>query len=359
MPCCSEIAVKIPLQHALCLPQEHHHAAWASTLCYFKPALQFTHVLKNCSIHKGRTPSPCWKLWANRSESYLSPYLRWPGISVSRKLIQITLGCSHWHKTALFPLTVSLWFQFREPMHWKPEVGAKLLQPVLSHWWVLGWELYAACAGLDRIPPSAGWHRAAAPLSLPSWFMQAPLQLRQSTANPRPPPGAAHFFQQNSYKPCSKAPVRLAAAVSPLILWAHRGFRSALWAGSLPFHLGCSFPCPEVPSAVQYCPGWGWGGGGAFMEMPRVCVLAVGSGLGALWRYLKRCRLSFQQQSWKVVPQGSALAERNGRDFAWFNEQWELWRSFWMGFWAADCFFLICSITFLPKTCHLSWGFWS
>lgn len=261
--CCSGVAVKIPLQHAPCLPQEHHHAARASTLCYFKPALQFTRVLKNCSIHKGRTPSPCWKLWANRSESYLSPYLRWPGISVSRKLIQITLGCSHWHKIALFPLTVSLWFQFREPMHWKPEAGAKLLQPALSHWWVLGWELHAACAGSDRIPPSAGGTGLLVLSSSESpqrtHAGTSPAQAK-STANLRPPPGAAHFFQQSSYKPCSKAPVSLTVAASLLILWAHRGFHSALWAGSLPFHLGCSFLCPEVPSAVQYCPGWGWGG---------------------------------------------------------------------------------------------------
>lgn len=95
----------------------------------------------------------------------------------------------------------------------------------------VGWELHAACAGSDRIPPSAGGTGLLVLSSSESpqrtHAGTSPAQAK-STANLRPPPGAAHFFQQSSYKPCSKAPVSLTVAVSLLILWAHRGFHSSL-----------------------------------------------------------------------------------------------------------------------------------
>lgn len=287
---------------------QHEPAA----LCYFKPALQFTRVLKNCSLHKGRTPSPCWKLWADRSESCLNPYLRWPGISVSRKLIQITLGCSRCHKTALFPLMVSLWSQFREPMCWK------LPQPALSHWWVLGWELHAAWAGLDRIPPSAGWRRAAVPQLL--WVSPADSHGHLSSSGKALP-----FTGPLLGQPISSSRTAASPAAKLLQGWQQRWTLSSSGypeVSALPSEQAaspftwaapsCALRCPQLccttpgEAEVGELPSW------RCQESP---FLGMGSGLGALWRCLKRYGLSFQQELEGAVPQQSAPCRKK---WEWF-----------------------------------------
>lgn len=93
----------------------------------------------------------------SRSES-VPCLLRRPGISVSRKLIQLTIGVLSLSQKSTFspdgfPL-VSV--QRARARALEAKVEEELLQSALSHQWVLGQELGAAFNGLDRIPPSAG-----------------------------------------------------------------------------------------------------------------------------------------------------------------------------------------------------------
>lgn len=84
--------------------------------------------------------SPTWARHSRKQE--IDSVNQWRALAVTKR--------------HFFPLTVSLWFQFRGRGRWKPQVEEELLQSALSHRWALGWELRAACGGLDGVPPGAG-----------------------------------------------------------------------------------------------------------------------------------------------------------------------------------------------------------
>lgn len=160
-------------------------------------------------------------------------------------------------KKALFPLTVSLWFQFREHgcRRWETEIEEELLQSILSHRWVLGQELHASCDALDRILPKHWLAAGLAPLNpspqlidtgvSPAWVKVCHPQAL-SWGGPFPPAKQLQAPQQTSCKvgsggkrpPSSGHPE---VSVQP----------SEMQVG---LSLKCSSLRPAVPSAVQHAP---------------------------------------------------------------------------------------------------------